>query len=186
MQNNVEYKPVDFTVQQKILALRPVYAIKDSSNNVFMEVKRNFFNPFFPHLYVKGPDGRPIGDIQGNLFRTKWKITDPQGNLHASIRMPFFSFFMKHFDMQTPTGNFKSGNSFFGLKFDCYDSQGKVAWVVDKKVFSIRDTFQIKSFGMLSPFVTTMSAICIDQRFFKSGGFLSGFGGIFGFFLRNE
>ena len=72
MQNNVEYKPVDFTVQQKILALRPVYAIKDSSNNVFMEVKRNFFNPFFPHLYVKGPDGRPIGDIQGNLFRKKW------------------------------------------------------------------------------------------------------------------
>ena len=165
MNEYVQYKPVEFTVQQKLLALRPVYKVKDALDNPFMEVKRPFFNPFIPHLYVRYPDGRPIGHIQGNFFRTKWQITDAQGNLHATIHMPFWMIFRKHFTIDTYYGQFKSGDSIFAYKFDCYDSQGRITFLVDKKILSIRDSFKIKSFGILSPFITTMAAVCIDQRF---------------------
>lgn len=163
--STVQYKPVEFTVQQKLLTLRPVYRVKDAMDNVFMEVKRPWFNPIFPNLYVKTPDGRPLGHIQGNFFRTKWEITDAQGNLHATVRMPFWMFFRKHFDIETAQGLYKSGDSIFAYKFDCYDQQGNISFLVDKKILSIRDQFKIKSFGILSPFVTTMAAVCIDQRF---------------------
>ncbi len=164
----VQYKPTEFTVQQKFLALRPVYRVKDVYENVFMEIKRPWFNPFFPQLYVKTPDGRQIGHIQGNFFRTKWEITDAEGNLHATIHMPFWMIFRKHFTIDTAYGQFRSGDSIFAYKFDCYDSQGNISFLVDKKILSIRDQFKIKSFGILSPFITTLAAVCIDQRFHQA------------------
>jgi uncharacterized protein YxjI len=163
-QEFVQYKPVEFVVQQKLLALRPVYRVKDVNGQVFMEVKRPFFNPFIPYLYVKAPDGKPIGHIQGNLWRTEWKITDAEGRLHATLRFPFIMFFRKNFTVDTAYGQFRSGDSIFAYKFDCYDSQGRISFLVDKKILTIRDSFKIKSFGILSPFITTMAAVCIDQR----------------------
>jgi len=167
MQDFVQYQPVEFTVQQKLLALRAVYRVKDAMENVFMEIKRPFFNPFFPQLDVKGPDGRYIGHIQGNFLRTEWKITDAEGHLHATIKMPFWMFFRKHFSIVTAQGEYRSGDSLFAYKWDCYDPQGRICFLVDKKILAIRDSFKIKSFGNLSPFITTLSAICIDQRFFS-------------------
>ena len=164
-----QYQAVDFIVQRKILSIRPFYQIKDAKDNVFMEAKRTLFNFLFPHFTVKSPDGRPIGDIKSNLFRTNWKVTDAEGNLHAVIHMPYFTIIIKHFSIDTPNGRFKSGNSWFGYKFQCFDSQGKMSFEVDKKVLSLRETFKIQSFGTLSPFITTMSAICIDQRFYGKG-----------------
>ena len=178
MQGNVQHQQVEFIVTQKALALRAVYNIKDANGREFMVARRNFFNPLFPHIFVQTPDGKPIGDIQGNLFRTEWKIKDPQGNVHATVRMPFIMFFRKHFDIETPNGLFKSGQSIMAYKFECYDSQGQISFLVDKKILSIRDNFKIISYGILSPFVTTLCAVCIDQRFFRSHGMFGGGGSI--------
>lgn len=174
MQGQVQHQQVDFIVSKKILSLRAVYNIKDSTNREFLVAKRPFFNPFFPHFYIKTPDGKPIGDIQGNFFRTEWKIKDPEGNVHATVRMPWLMIFKKHFDIETPAGLFNSGDSYFAYKFECFDQQGQVAFLVDKKILSLRDNFKIVSYGMLSPFVTTMCAICIDQRFFRGRGSIGG------------
>lgn len=178
-QNQVQHQAVDFTIQQQILAIRRTYKIKDVNDHEFMEARRPFFNFLQPHFNVTTPDGRPIGDIQGNFFRTTWKIKDAEGNVHAVIHFPLFSFIMKHFTIDTPNGTFQSGDSWFGYKFECFDSAGNMSFVVDKKVLSLHDTYKLQSSGELSPFVTTLSAIAIDERYHKgSSGILGGVGEI--------
>lgn len=166
MQNFVQHQPVEFIVQQKLLALRPVYRIKDISGRDFMEVKRSFSSLFNPHLDVHTPDGQYMGCVQGNLFRTEWKIIDANNVVHAVIHIPFLMFFNKHFSLEANNGIFQSGNSFFAYNWSCYDSNGQVSFQIDKKILAIRDSFKIISYGTLSPFITTMAAICIDERFF--------------------
>lgn len=178
-QNQVQHQAVDFTVQQQFFTLRSTYHIKDGNDREFMSARRPFFNFLQPHFDVTTPDGRPIGDIQGNIFRTNWKIKDAEGNVHAVIHFPLFAFIMKHFTIDTPNGQFKSGDSWLGWKFECFDSAGNSSFVVDKKVLSLHDTFKIQSSGELSPFITTMSAIAIDERYHKGGsGILGGVGEI--------
>ena len=167
MQENVQYKPTEFVVQQKLLALRPVYRVKDAFGRDFMEVKHTFFSIFNPHLDVYSTDGGQfIGSIQGNLWRSEWRITDGNGNVHEVIHMPFIMLFRKHFEIETNNGMFRSGDSFFAYNWSCYDSNGKVSFQIDKKILAIRDSFKIISYGILSPFITTMAAVCIDTRFF--------------------
>ena len=171
-QNYVQYQHVEFVVQRKLLALRPVFTIKDAAGREFMEAKRSFINFLFPHIYVNSPDGKRIGDIKGNIFRSEWKITDAQGNLQATIHMPFLMFFNKHFTLDTSTGQYRSGDTFFAYNWICYNPQGQPSFEIDKKVLAIRDSFKIRSYGTLSPFITTMAAICIDMRFFPKETFV--------------
>ena len=166
MQDAVQYQPVEFTVQQKWFTLRPVYRVKDALGRDFMQAKRPFVNFLFPRINVTTMDGKPIGHVQGNFFRSKWNILDTQGNLHGTIHMPVFMFFRKHFTLDTAFGQFRSGDSFFAYNWVCYDPQGKPCFEIDKKILAIRDSFKIRSQGVLSPFITTMAAVCIDFRFF--------------------
>ena len=167
-QNQQQFRAVEFVVEQKILSLRPVYKVKDMFGNVFMEIKRDWVNFFSPSLHVQAPDGRFIGRIQGNFFRTNWQLIDAQGVVQATIHFPLFMIFNKHFDIETPYGWYNSGNTFWAYKFECYDPQGQISYLVDKKILSIRDSFKIQSFGTLSPFITALSAVCIDMKFFPN------------------
>ncbi|MHA2250487.1 MAG: hypothetical protein ACXAD7_08995 [Candidatus Kariarchaeaceae archaeon] len=164
-QKPIQYQKMDFKVQQKFLALRATYHVKDAFENNFMVVKRKFINPFRPILYVETPEGAPIGHIQANIWRTRWTLYDIEGQIHATIHFPFIMFFRKHFEIETPMGWYRSGESIFAYKFDAYAPDGNISFMVDKKIFSIRDSFKIQSFGNLSPFITCLSAVCIDQKF---------------------
>lgn len=166
----VKYSAVDFKVQQKFFALRPTYKISDGAGNEFMVVRRKFINFFRPHLFIERPDGTPLGYIQSNIWRTKWELRDAEGNLHATIVFPLIMFFRKNFHIETANGIYSSGQSIFAYKFDAYSPSGQFAFVVDKKIISIRDSFTIKSSGELSPFITCLAAVCIDQKFHSKGG----------------
>jgi len=161
----VQYKPIEFKVEQKFFALRPTYKVSDGTGQEFMIVRRQFFNFFRPYLFVERPDGTPLGSVQSNFWRTEWELRDAEGNLHATIIFPFFMFFRKSFEINTANGIYRSGGSVFTYKFDAYSPSGQFAFVVDKKVLSIRDSFKVKSSGELSPFITCLAAVCIDQKF---------------------
>lgn len=178
----VQYKPIEFKVNQKLFAFRSTYKISNALGHEFMVVKKKFINPFRPYLYVEQPNGTSMGHIQGNLWRTQWEIFDEHNNLHATIRMPLFMMFRKNFTIETADGIYQSGNSIFAYKFDAYAPNGQIALLVDKKILSIRDSFQIKTFGSLNPYVSCLAAVIIDQKFHSkgSGGGGFGFGGFGG------
>ena len=166
-QDPVQYQPMEFQVQQKLLALAATYKISDQSGREFMVAKKKIFTLFNTKIEVKSPEGVPIGRIQGNFFRTEWKLFDEHDQLHAVIEFPFFMFFTKSFRIHTGIGVFQSGNSVFGKRFDAYDPQGRLSFVVDKKLLSVRDSFKIQSDGLLSPFITCMAAVVIDSKFYR-------------------
>lgn len=166
----VSYSPIEFKVEQKFFAIRSTYKVSDAMGMEFMIVKRKFINFFRPLLYVERPDGTPLGTIQSNFWRTEWQLRDAEGNLHATVIFPFFMWFRKRFHIETANGIYPSGQSIFAYKFDAYSPSGQFAFVVDKKIISIRDSFKIKSSGELSPFITCLSAVCIDQKFHSKGG----------------
>ncbi len=164
-EEEVHYQPTEFQVEQKIIAIKPTYKISDMEGRVIMEAKRTLTSPFNPKIEVKRPDGLPLGLVKGNLFRTSWKIIDAEGNIHAVIKFPLIMFFGKTFKIQTQMGVFRSGRSLFEKKFDAYAPDGRLSFVVDKKIIAIRDKFKIISDGLLSPFVTCLAAVTIDQKF---------------------
>ncbi|MHA2168929.1 MAG: zinc-ribbon domain-containing protein [Candidatus Kariarchaeaceae archaeon] len=169
-QQVVQFQPIDFTVQQKIFSFRATYKVSNANRHEFMVIRRNFINPFRPFLRVEGIDGRPMGHIQGNFWRTKWEIYDEHMNLHATIRFPFIMIFRKRFSIETADGIYNSGTSLFAYKFDAYAPDGQISFLVDKKIFTIRDQFQIKSFGNLNPYLCCLAAVTVDQRFHSKGG----------------
>ncbi len=164
-QTSIQYQPVEFKVQQKLLAFRPIYKVSDAQDREFMVAKRPFFIIFRPKVNVARPDGTPLGHIRGNFWRTKWQIIDNQGRIHATLKFPYIALFRKWFRLTTPTGTYESGKSFFNYKFEVYDAKGQICFEVNKKVISIRDSFKIISNGLLSPFVTCMAAVIIDQKY---------------------
>lgn len=161
----VEYQPVNFKVEQKFFALRPTYKISDATGQEFMVARKSWFSFFRPYLEIEDMQGKIIGTIQSNLWRTSWEIRDEHMNLHATITFPFIMFFRKNFQIHTANGIYNSGDSYFSYRFDAYAPSGQLAFTVNKKIFSIRDSFQIESFGGLSPFLTCLAAVCIDQKF---------------------
>lgn len=176
----VQFQPIEFKVKQKILAFRDTYKVYDAFENEFMIIRKEFFAWFRPALFVDNINKERIGTIQGNFWRTKFEIRDNEGQLHAVVRFPLFMLFRKHFDIETAEGIYRSGDSVFGYKFDAYDQNGGISFLVDKKILSIRDEFKIQSFGKLSPFITCLAAICIDQKFHDKGGSGNSFFNLFG------
>lgn len=163
----IQHQPVQFKVQHKLLSWVRTYKVSDMNDNEFMIIERNFTSFFAPQFNIRRPNGEPLGIIEGNFFRTEWRIIDPSGQIHATIYFPFFMFLSKSFRIETAHGTFTSGNSIFGYNFDVYTPQGQITFTVDKQVLSIRDAFLVKSDGYLSPFITCSAAVCIDQKFYS-------------------
>ncbi|MDH5404543.1 MAG: hypothetical protein OEY49_18730, partial [Candidatus Heimdallarchaeota archaeon] len=162
-----QYQAAEFTVQQKILALTATYIIKDVFGREFMRARKSMLSMFRPYIEVKNAFGQMLGYIQGNFWRTEWKFYDVSGILHGQVVFPFFMFFRKTFTLYTNFGVFHSGQSIFAKRFDCFDPNGQLTFVVDKQIFTIRDQFKIITNGILSPFITTMAAVCIDMKLFQ-------------------
>ena len=164
-EEEVQYQPTEFLVEQKLIAIKPTYKISDAEGRPLMVAKRTLTSPFNPKIVVQTPDGHPLGVVRGNFFKTSWKIIDNEGNIHAVIKFPLLMFFGKTFKIETKIGVFTSGRSLFEKKFDAYAPDGRLSFVVDKKMIAIRDKFKIISDGLLSPFITCLAAVCIDQKF---------------------
>ncbi len=159
------FQPTEYQVQQKLLSMTQTYKIKDANGIEFMVARRKMTSIFNPKIEVKDMLGNDIGYVQGNFFRTRWEVYDSNENHHGTIEFPFFMFFTKSFTITTPIGMFRSGGSVFGKRFDAYAPDGRLSFVVDKKLFSIRDSFKVTSNDQLGPFLTCIAAVVIDQKF---------------------
>ncbi len=160
-----QFMQTEYQVEQKLLSMTQTYKIKDFMGNEFMVARRKMSSFFNPKIEIKDMMENLIGYVQGNFFKTEWDIYDINGVFHAKIRFPFFMWFTKSFTIETSIGIFRSGGSVFSKRFDAYAPDGRLTFVVDKKLFSFRDSFKIQSNGQLGPFITCLAAVVIDQKF---------------------
>ncbi|MCY3413916.1 MAG: zinc-ribbon domain-containing protein [Candidatus Heimdallarchaeota archaeon] len=164
MQENY-FRPTEYQVEQKLLSVKQTYKIKDVNGIDFMVAKRSLTSWVRPKFTIENVLGEQIGFIQSNFWRTEWVIYDNQSNVHGTVIFPFIMWFTKSFVVETPIGLFRSGESVFSKRFDCYAPDGRLSFVVDKKLISLRDKFKIQSNDQLGPFVTCLAAVVIDQKF---------------------
>lgn len=86
----IEFKEVDnqtiaATINQKIVAIRPTYDIKDAADNLRARVKKKLLSVFRPSLWLEDHRGKKILKAQGNFMGFHFTIQDAKGDLVAEI-----------------------------------------------------------------------------------------------------
>lgn len=86
----IEFKEVDnqtiaAVINQKLIAIRPTYDIKDPGDTLRGRVKKKLTSIFRPFLWLEDPQGRKILKAQGNFMGFNFTIENAQGNLVAEI-----------------------------------------------------------------------------------------------------
>jgi uncharacterized protein YxjI len=76
---------MSFSVEQKLISLRPSYMIKDPQGNVLGRTNRKILAFFRPKLWLEDRDGHKLLEAQGNFLGKDFKIKDRQGNLVAQV-----------------------------------------------------------------------------------------------------
>ncbi len=86
----IEFKEVDnqtiaATINQKIVAIRPTYDLKDSTDMIRGRIKKKLTSIFRPFLWLEDPSGKKTLKAQGNFMGFNFTIEDASGNLVAEI-----------------------------------------------------------------------------------------------------
>jgi uncharacterized protein YxjI len=76
---------MSFSVEQKLISLRPSYMIKDPQGNVLGRTNRKILAFFRPKLWLENTDGQKLLEAQGNFLGRDFKIKDAQGQLVAQV-----------------------------------------------------------------------------------------------------
>jgi len=74
-----------FTVNKKLVSMRPSYMIKDAEGNLLGRTHRKILTLFRPKLWLESEDGKKILEAKGNFLGKDFKIKDKKDNLKARI-----------------------------------------------------------------------------------------------------
>jgi uncharacterized protein YxjI len=75
---NTPFRATQYIIDQKILAIRDTFGIKDTSGNLLAYVKQQLVS-FGPKFWYEGTDGRRLGEIHGK---------EPIGSRHQEENPP--------------------------------------------------------------------------------------------------
>ena len=65
-----------FSVERKLVSIRPSYMIKDSQGNVLARTNRKILTLFRPKLWLEDERGKKLLEAQGNFLGKDFKIKD--------------------------------------------------------------------------------------------------------------
>ncbi|MHA1304522.1 MAG: LURP-one-related family protein [Candidatus Heimdallarchaeaceae archaeon] len=161
-----EVKPMGFKVQQKILALVATYKIYDlATDQQIFEAKRKMFT-LTPTLIIRDMAGVEVIKIKSNFFfQNSWKIYQ-QDKLIGEVTFPIIRFCGIKFDVKL-AGNVYTASDVLGYSFSAVDLSGNIGFKLDRKVFSIRDTYKVETYPPLDPLFALAAALAIDSKYFQ-------------------
>ncbi len=76
-----------YIIEQKILALRDTFGIRDVNGNLLAYVKKELVS-FGPKFWFETVNGQHLGEIHGKILaiRPTFEIYDSQGQLRAQVK----------------------------------------------------------------------------------------------------
>ena len=159
-------QPFGFKVQQKVFAFVSTYNIFDLANDQkIFEAKRKVFT-LTPTIIIKDASGQEVLRLKANFFfANKWKILQ-KGNLIGEVKFPLIRFCGIKFDVELQ-GNRYTASDIFGWSFNARDMNGNIGFTLDKKVFRIRDTYQVTVYPPLEPLFGLAAALAIDAKYYQ-------------------
>ena len=158
--------PFGFKVTQKILALRATYQIFDeATGQQVFTAKRQVF-AMTPTMWIEDMNGNEVIRIKSNFFfKNRWKITQG-GNVIGEVEFPIIRFCGIKFDVHL-AGQQYTASDVLGYSFNALNAQGQIGFGIDKKVFSIKDTYKVVVYPPLEPLFGLAAALTIDAKFYQ-------------------
>jgi len=109
--------------------------------------------------------GTPIGSIKGNLYFTRWKVSDLRGEYKASIN---FSLIGHRGEINIQNNSLYLWGDRGGTNVvDYLDKNHQVFSVISPDSIYVRERFCIKSNDQINPFLVLALSVCIIERYYK-------------------
>ena len=159
-------QPYAFKVRQRFFTfIRKFYDIFDLATEQKVLVAKTKILTFFPQIIVEDLAGREVVRIKSNWLRTSWKIYQGD-NLIGEVKFPFIRFCGIKFTVFM-AGNAYEASDIIGWNFTAKDRNGNVGFLLDRKLFRIRDTYQVVVYPPLEPIFALAAALTIDMRYYE-------------------
>ena len=172
----------EYIIEQKIVAMRDTFGIKDRNGNLLAYVKRKIVS-FGPQFWFESPDGTRLGEMHGKVLtvRPTFEIYDPQG-LVAIVKKKVLKLLGSEWWLEDNFGReiARIKGNITEHDFTVQSSSGLRVAQVHKKWVSIRDSYGIEIFNRdISPYIIVAYVIAMDHAEWKLGkGFAIGLGGV--------
>ena len=171
-----------YIIEQKIVALRDTFGVKDRNGNVLAYVRKKLVS-WGPQFYFETPDGARLGEMRGKVLtiRPTFEIYDTQG-LVAVVKKKVLKLLGSEWWLEDASGKeiARIKGNITEHNFSIQSPSGSQVALIHKKWVSVRDSYGVEILSQeLDPYVIIAYAIAMDHAQFKAGqGFKVGLGGM--------
>jgi len=168
------FSGTEYVIEQKIVALRDTFGIKDRNGNLLAYVKRKIVS-FGPRFWFEAPDGARLGEVIGKVLtvRPTFEIYDVQGKLLGVVKKKILKLLGSEWWLENPPGQevARIKGNITEHDFTIQSSSGAAIAQIHKKWVSIRDSYCVEIINPeLDPYVILSYAIAMDHVEYKKGG----------------
>ncbi|HZY47110.1 MAG TPA: LURP-one-related family protein [Candidatus Bathyarchaeia archaeon] len=161
------FRGTQYIIDQKILAIRDTFGIKDASGNLLAYVKQQLVS-FGPKFWYEGTDGTRLGEIHGKVLaiRPTFEIYNTQGRLLAVIKKKILQLIGSQWWMENSSGQeiAKIHGNILEHDYKVQSPDGTQIAQVHKKWVSVRDSYCVEIQNpSFDPFLVLSYAISMDH-----------------------
>ncbi|MCG3215705.1 MAG: hypothetical protein KAS63_03245 [Candidatus Heimdallarchaeota archaeon] len=159
--------PYGFKIKQRIISFRGgTYDIFDESTDQQLFVAKRKVFTLRPTITIENLQGQEVAQVKGNFFiGTKWAIT--QGvNLVGMVKFPLIRICGIKFEVEL-AGKRYHASDVMGWSFVARDESNRIGFLLDKKIFRIKDTYKIEVYPPLEPVLALAASLAIDIKFYQ-------------------
>jgi len=171
----------EYIIEQKILAMRDTFGIKDRDGNLIAYAKRKIVS-WGPQFWFESSDGSRLGEMRGKVLtvRPTFEIYDSQG-LVAVVKKKMLKLLGSEWWLEDNSGIAiaRIKGNIVEHDFIIQSSSGSQIAQVHKKWISVRDSYGIEIFSHdIAPYIIVAYVIALDHAEWKVGkGLAIGIGG---------
>ncbi len=156
-----------YIIEQKILAIRDTFGIKDRNGNLLAYVKKQLVS-FGPKFWYETPDGQKVGEIHGKVLtvRPTFEIYNVQNQLVAQVKKQLLKLIGEAWWMEDPSGNriAKIKGNIWEHDYVVQDMSGAPIAQIHKKWVTVRDSYSLEMLNPnFDPYLILSYAISLDN-----------------------
>jgi uncharacterized protein YxjI len=136
-----------YTIEQKLVALRDTYGVKDLNGNLLGYVKQKIVS-VGPKFWFEDTNGVQLGEVDGKLvsIHNEYDVKDQSGQLKARIKKKILNLIGSEWWMENAQGQqiAKVKGNYSEHEYQILAPDGSVIAQIHKKWVTIRDSYNIE------------------------------------------
>ena len=156
-----------YTIEQKLVALRDTYGVKDFNGNLLGYVKAKIVS-LGPKFWFEDLNGVQLGEIDGKIvtIHNEYEVKDQTGQLRAKIKKKILNLIGSEWWMENAQGQqiAKVKGNFTEHEYQILGPDGSPIAQIHKKWITIRDSYNIEiTRPEFDPFLILSYVIAMDH-----------------------